>query len=66
MTPTETTQNQAIRSTEQQDLTKDISIEILHEREGGSMDQKMKAPLNVKIERVARGFKVVTSQARCM
>lgn len=45
---------------------REITVEILHEKEGMSVANTLTTPMNVKIERVPRGFKVITSIARCM
>lgn len=43
---------------------REIVIEILHEKEGEVVVNK--APIKVTVERIQRGFRVVTSPARCM
>lgn len=43
---------------------REIVIEILHEKEGEVGVNK--EPIKVTVERVQRGFRVVTSPARCM
>jgi len=43
---------------------REIVIEILHEKEGESGGKK--EPIKVTIERVQRGFRVITGPARCM
>lgn len=43
---------------------REIIIEILHEKEGEVGVKK--EPIKVTVERIQRGFRVVTSPARCM
>lgn len=63
----ENTNKQSEPEKQEVDEGREITVEVLYE----SADQQSATssgacPMNVKIERVPRGFKVVASCARCM
>jgi hypothetical protein len=62
MSATDTAAQAAALAQDEQEIT----IEILHQKNGGNTIQGLKNPLNVKVERIDRGFKIIASAARCM